>query len=219
MIKLCIFDLDGTLVNTIESLWYTVNRTLSDLTLPPITKDECRQFVGNGVNYLLKKSLETAGDPEYTHFDEAKALYLKNFSETCTYELLPYPGLKEAVEELKEKGMLLAVFTNKPQEMAQKVVETFFGKGYFDLIVGQSDERPRKPDPAGIYEILSRLDVKKEECCFMGDSETDLAAGRNAGVRTITTAWGFRSPEFLRAKEPACMIMAPDELVGAVLDA
>jgi len=216
--KACIFDLDGTLLNTLNSMHISVNKTMDALGLPGITADQCRHFVGCGADYLIRESLKAAGDTEMARFDEAKRTYAKIFRDYCTYEVVPYSGIPEMLKELKSKGFKLGVLSNKPHERANQVIINAFGSGIFDVIMGQSDDRPRKPDPAGIFEALGMLDEAVESCVYIGDSEIDARTGLRAGTFTIAVSWGFRERKLLEAEHPDLIADDPEELCRYILE-
>ena len=128
MYRACIFDLDGTLTDSLESLTYSVNETMKELKLPEITSEQCREFVGNGAKVLIEKTLKALGDEGLTRFDEAFATYQRIFDKCCTYRVKPYPGIPEMLRTMKERGMKLGVLSNKPDRQAVHVVEEIFGK-------------------------------------------------------------------------------------------
>jgi len=215
--KACIFDLDGTLLNTLESMWVSVNKTLDEMGLFPITEEQCRKFVGQGADHLIRESLKAAGDPDAERFGEAREIYQRVFRTGCVYHNKYYPGVKEILGNLKKRGVKLAVLSNKQNEMTKRVIETAYGRELFDVILGQKDSRPRKPDPAGVYEALKLLGADKEDCLYIGDSEIDARTGRNAGLCTAIVTWGFRSREVVAAENPNVLIDTADELERCIL--
>ncbi|MCI8709317.1 MAG: HAD family hydrolase [Dorea sp.] len=216
MIKACIFDLDGTLTDTIDSLAYSVGETLKEMGLKPITKAQCQSFVGNGAKYLLDKSLQAAGDTDAGRLNEAMEIYGRIFDENCTYHVTAYRGIERMIEKLKEKEVKLAVLSNKPHRQTVKVAQEIFGGDVFDALQGQQEGIPRKPSPEGIYAILEKLGVSKEECLYVGDSEVDVATGTAAGTKTVSVAWGFRTEDQLRAAGASLIIRSPEELLGLI---
>ena len=197
MYKACIFDLDGTLTDTLESLTFSVNATLDELGLEHISRDQCRRFVGDGAKKLVERALEASGDPQMKMAEEAVSIYKRIFSKNCTYLVKPYDGIMDMIQELKKKGLKTAVFSNKPHLQTIDVVETVFGKDVFDHIQGQKDGFPRKPDPKGLFEILSEFQISPEECIYVGDSEVDMKTGISAGIKTVGVNWGFRGKKIL----------------------
>ena len=214
--KACIFDLDGTLTNTLESMTYSVNLTLEEMGLSKITKDQCRLFVGNGARVLIEKSLKAAGDTDASRIEEGMEIYGRIFDRNCTYHVTPYEGIPELLKALKDKGIQLAVLSNKPDRQTVKVVKAIFGEELFDYAQGQKEGIRRKPEPDGVWYLMEQMHVSKEECLYIGDSEVDAATGRNAGLKTIGVLWGFRDRKTLETAEVDDLIDRPDELLQFV---
>lgn len=214
--KACIFDLDGTLTNTLESMTYSVNLTLEEMGLSKITKDQCRLFVGNGARVLIEKSLKAAGDTDASRIEEGMEIYGRIFDRNCTYHVTPYEGIPEMLKVLKDKGIHLAVLSNKPDRQTVKVVKAIFGEELFDYAQGQKEGIRRKPEPDGVWYLMEQMHVSKEECLYIGDSEVDAATGRNAGLKTIGVLWGFRDRKTLETAEVDDLIDRPDELLQFV---
>lgn len=214
--KACIFDLDGTLTNTLESMTYSVNLTLEEMGLSKITKDQCRLFVGNGARVLMEKSLKAAGDTDASRIEEGMEIYGRIFDRNCTYHVTPYEGIPEMLKALKDKGIHLAVLSNKPDCQTVKVVKAIFGEELFDYAQGQKEGIRRKPEPDGVWYLMEQMHVSKEECLYIGDSEVDAATGRNAGLKTIGVLWGFRDRKTLETAGADDLIDRPDELLQFV---
>lgn len=214
--KACIFDLDGTLTNTLESMTYSVNLTLEEMGLSKITKDQCRLFVGNGARVLMEKSLKAAGDTDASRIEEGMEIYGRIFDRNCTYHVTPYEGIPEMLKALKDKGIHLAVLSNKPDRQTVKVVKAIFGEELFDYAQGQKEGIRRKPEPDGVWYLMEQMHVSKEECLYIGDSEVDAATGRNAGLKTIDVLWGFRDRKTLETAGADDLIDRPDELLQFV---
>lgn len=214
--KACIFDLDGTLTNTLESMTYSVNLTLEEMGLSKITKDQCRVFVGNGARVLIEKSLKAAGDTDASRIEEGMEIYGRIFDRNCTYHVTPYEGIPEMLKVLKDKGIHLAVLSNKPDRQTVKVVKAIFGEELFDYAQGQKEGIRRKPEPDGVWYLMEQMHVSKEECLYIGDSEVDAATGRNAGLKTIGVLWGFRDRKTLETAGADDLIDRPDELLQFV---
>ena len=214
--KACIFDLDGTLTNTLESMTYSVNLTLEEMGLSKITKDQCRLFVGNGARVLMEKSLKAAGDTDASRIEEGMEIYGRIFDQNCTYHVTPYEGIPEMLKALKDKGIQLAVLSNKPDRQTVKVVKAIFGEELFDYAQGQKEGIRRKPEPDGVWYLMEQMHVSKEECLYIGDSEVDAATGRNAGLKTIGVLWGFRDRKTLETAGVDDLIDRPDELLRFV---
>lgn len=216
MTKLCIFDLDGTLTDTIESLAYSVGMTLKEMGLSEITKEQCQSFVGNGARYLVDRSIRAAGDENGERLEEAMEIYGRIFDENCTYHVTPYEGIREALSRLRKEGIRLAVLSNKPHRQTEKVARAIFGDCVFDVVQGQQEGIERKPAPDGIYAVLEKLSVSREECLYVGDSEVDIATGKNAGVKTVGVTWGFRTEEELKGAGASLLIRTPEELLDCL---
>lgn len=214
--KACIFDLDGTLTNTLESMTYSVNLTLEEMGLSKITKDQCRLFVGNGARVLIEMSLKAAGDTDASRIEEGMEIYGRIFDRNCTYHVTPYEGIPEMLKALKDKGIQLAVLSNKPDRQTVKVVKAIFGEELFDYAQGQKEGIRRKPEPDGVWYLMEQMHVSKEECLYIGDSEVDAATGRNAGLKTIGVLWGFRDRKTLETAGVDDLIDRPDELLQFV---
>ena len=192
MIKVCIFDLDGTLAATQESIARPVNMTLALYGLPAQPVEAFNYFAGDGIKNALKRALIAAGDASASHLEEGLPFCRARMKEDPAYHVEPYDHIVWALEELKRMGVKTAVFSNKPHESAVGVVETVFGRDCFDHIQGQVDNIPIKPDPTGVYEILDIFGAEKNECLYFGDTNTDMQTGKNAGVTTVGVTWGFR---------------------------
>lgn len=214
--KACIFDLDGTLTDTLESLIFSVNSSLEEMKLTKISDDQCRMFVGNGARYLMECALKAAGDKDASRIDEAMEVYGRIFSKNCTYHVVPYEGIVPMLEELKNRDMKLAVLSNKPHGQTVDVVQNIFGNDMFACIQGQCETLKRKPDPDGVFAILEKLGVGKEECLYVGDSEVDVLTGDAAGLKNISVTWGFRSRELLEQAGAKNVIDRPEELLQFV---
>lgn len=216
MYKACIFDLDGTLTDTLESITYSVNATLQELGLSQITSEQCKAFIGNGARYLIERALEAAGDESLAKAEHAMEVYNRIFKENCTYQVAPYEGITELLQDLKEQGMALAVLSNKPHLQTVDVVNTFFEKDVFTWVQGQQEHIPRKPDPAAALLIAERFGAKAEEVVYIGDSDVDMQTGKAAGMTTVGVTWGFRSKEVLIAYGADYIIDKPEELITIV---
>ena len=214
--KACIFDLDGTLTNTLESMTYSVNLTLKEMGLSQITKDQCRMFVGNGARVLIEESLKVSGDPKASRIEEGMKIYGRIFDQNCTYHVTPYEGIPEMLKALKDRGIHLAVLSNKPDRQTVKVVKEIFGDNIFDYAQGQKDGIRRKPAPDGVWYLMEQMQVSKEECLYIGDSEVDSATGKNAGLKTIGVLWGFRDRKTLETAGADHLIERPEELLQFV---
>ncbi len=216
MYKACIFDLDGTLTDTLESLAFSVNETMKEIGMPQITEDQCRQFVGNGAKVLIEKTLRAAGDENLDRFEEAFEVYGRIFDDNCTYKVKPYDGIPEMLHQMKERGMKLGVLSNKPDRQAVHVVSEIFGTDTFDIVQGQKEGIPRKPDPAAALSIAGQFGISPKEAIYIGDSEVDAATGKAAGMDTILVSWGFRPKEELREAAPEWIVDRAEEIMAII---
>lgn len=209
----CIFDLDGTLINTIYALNKTINLTLKEFGYGPIDEAHTKIFVGDGYKEFVKRALTYCGDEKLAHLHEALPLYCKNFEENCLYRIEAYEGMKELLDWLKKQGIKIAVLTNKANAQAVTNIETVYGKGYFDLITGEQPGMKRKPDPEGAWYTARTLGVRPEECLYFGDTNTDMKTGMAAGMDTVGVTWGFRGREELEAFHPKFLVDEPGEVL------
>jgi phosphoglycolate phosphatase len=217
MIKACIFDLDGTLTRTQESIARPVNMTLAHFGLPEMPVENFNYYAGDGLDNALKRALADAGDPELRYFSAGREMCRRLFVENSLYHVEPYENIVEMLRILKAENRKLAVFSNKMHQGAIDVVETIFGKGVFDHIQGQSDAVPMKPDPTGVYEIMRKFSLEPQECMYFGDTNTDMLTGHNAGVYTVGVTWGFRPRAELEEYHADHIVDNPLEIAELVL--
>ena len=214
MKKAVIFDLDGTLADTIASITYCGNLALSRFGLPAFGEEDYKHFVGDGAAMLIRRALLAAGDERLEHFDEVYETYLEIFAKDCMYQVKPYEGICALLEELKRLNVRIAVLSNKPDRDSLRVVEALFGKGYFDFVQGQREDIPRKPDPAGVYRIMEAFVLPAGDFLYVGDSGVDMKTGRAAGIFTVGVLWGFRDREELVENGADAVISKPLELLS-----
>ena len=214
MTKICIFDLDGTLASTQESIARPVNMTLALYGLPAQPVEAFNYFAGDGLKNSLKRALIASGDNDVSHLEEGLPKCRAWMKEDPVYHVKPYDHMLWALEELKKHGVKIAVFSNKPHESAIDVVETIFGKGLFDHIQGQTDLIPIKPDPSGVFEILDKFGVEKDEVLYFGDTNTDMMTAHNAGVTAVGVTWGFRPRAELEEYNADIIIDSAAEIPG-----
>lgn len=207
-IRLIIFDLDGTLVNTLEDITHSVNFTLGRLGRPLLHLDTVRQYVGDGMEMLLTRALG-----EHTDLlEEAKGIYTVHQSRNLVVSSRLYPGVKETLEHFR--GLSMAVVTNKTLEFSEPLLEQLGIRPYFGMIIGADAGLPLKPAPDAFLSIMRRLAVPKEQTVVVGDGTTDILAGKAAGITTCSVTYGFRSEEELRRAGPDHIIHAFTELQG-----
>ena len=214
MKKAVIFDLDGTLADTIASITYCGNLALSRFGLPSFGEEDYKHFVGDGAAMLIRRALLAAGDERLEHVDEVYETYLEIFAKDCMYQVKPYEGICALLEELKRLSVRIAVLSNKPDADSRRVVDELFGKGYFDFVQGQREDIPRKPDPAGVYRIMEAFVLPAGDFLYVGDSGVDMKTGRAAGIFTVGVLWGFRDREELVENGADAVISKPLELLS-----
>ncbi|WP_124066553.1 HAD family hydrolase [Clostridium sp. E02] len=212
MYQCCIFDLDGTIINTIKSLTHTINLTLKTFGYPPIDEAHTKKFVGNGYEKFVERAFLYSGGKELVDRENVLEQYNLNFLEQCQYQIMPYDGIPELLELLKTKGIKIGILTNKDHNRAVECVEKVYGKGVFDQILGEGNGLKLKPDPSGVYLIAKQLSVPISDCLYFGDTNTDMETGKNAGVDTVGVTWGFRTKEELCAYHPKYIISHPSEI-------
>mgnify|MGYP000394406893 FL=1 len=216
MIKACIFDLDGTIADTVESIAVVGNRLLSHYGLKEQPVEGYNFFAGDGADELVRRILEASGGIDKVDYEEAKQIYRKWFEEDPFYHVKPFDGIVEMLNGLKKEGIKIGVCSNKPHHAAVDVVNKIFGEELFDYAQGQKEGIRRKPEPDGVWYLMEQMHVSKEECLYIGDSEVDAATGRNAGLKTIGVLWGFRDRKTLETAEVDDLIDRPDELLQFV---
>lgn len=211
--KCCIFDLDGTLVNSIHALTYCTNLALERCGMGQVTEEQMMNIVGDGYKMQMRRSLIACGDTELSHYEEILPIYMEVFAEHCLYRMHAYEGIPELLSFVKERGMKAAVVSNKPHAQAVDTVEHVFGKGFFDRIIGEREGIPKKPDPTGALTAARELGAKPEECLYFGDTNTDMETGKNAEMTTVGVLWGFRSRRELMEFSPDYLIESPGEMI------
>jgi phosphoglycolate phosphatase len=214
MPKLAIFDLDGTICNTIEDLAVATNHAMSALGYPTHSVEQYKIFVGNGIPKLMERSLPD-GHKSSEEVLKAKDIMLSYYKEHYADYSAPYEGIIPLLKSLKAQGVGLAVCTNKAHFMAATIVDKLF-HGLFDIVIGQSDAYPLKPDPACPLWIAEQLGSKPSEVIFVGDSGVDMKTGKNAGFTAVGVSWGFRTVEELRENGADYIINKADELLEII---
>jgi len=210
--KLIIFDLDGTLLNTIEDIASSVNYSLAKLNLPQHSVAEYPLFVGEGIRKLLGRVLPTENNNEEL-ITSLHDYFSHHYSRNWAVKTTPYPGIPEVVNLLYRKRVKLAVLSNKPHEFAEEMTNYFFPEKPFEFIYGERKEYPVKPNPTVACEISARLGIDKNECILIGDSDIDIFTGRNAEMFRVGAAWGFRGRQELLNAGADLVIDNPFELI------
>lgn len=215
IIKQAIFDLDGTLLQTMNSLIKTGNLMLEKLGYPGRDVNDYRYFVGYGAKELVRRLLIASGDEQARQLDKAYESYMALFEETCTFQVEPYPGIPELINFLKKQNIKLAVLTNKPHEMAKKVIAQAFSADTFSYVQGQSAEFPRKPDPTSALFLADKIGAEiMREVLFIGDSDADMETAVNADMIPVGASWGFRTPQELLDHGCEVLLEKPSDLIS-----
>lgn len=218
--KLAIFDMDGTILNTIDDLTDASNYINQKYGFPQHTVEEFKFFVGNGIPKMIQRSLPADVVPEL--YEKILAEYIEYYGKHCAVKTAPYAGVVECIQRLRAEGVKIAVNTNKVESAAVELCNKYF-PDCFDIISGSRPGVPPKPAPDGIFEILSRAGIPLETArkggpdgcataCFIGDSDVDLQTGLNSGLDFIGVDWGFRGEKFLREHGAGIVVKNADEL-------
>lgn len=211
--QLAIFDLDGTLVNSVEDLANAVNYGLQQMGYPLHPLNDFYQFVGNGVPKLCQRALpQTASQDEVDHLI---SIFNGYYQEHCVENTKAYPGMMEALNQMRAAGMQLTVASNKTAEFSQKIVHQIFGTQIFTQILGGNVTRPKKPAPDILLEMMEICHVTNAQTVMIGDSNVDIQTANNANIESIGCTWGFRGEEELQRAGATCLIHAPDALPAA----
>lgn len=214
MINTIIFDLDGTLINSLEDIADSVNQLLEKRNYPTHDLHQYRYFVGDGLIKLIERALP----PD--HLDQVmmiKQEFAQVYQQNNLNKTKAYPGIKELLSRLKNQGYNLAIVTNKPQDHAIKITNTLF-PNCFKYIFGNSDRHPKKPDPCLCNLVINLFDVKKNEVVYIGDSDVDIQTAKNAKVKSIGVAWGFRGAKELIASKADHVVNQASEILEVIDD-
>lgn len=206
---LIVFDLDGTLIDSSQDLAASMNATRGHLGLPPIDPNLVYSFVGNGVRKLVERALGTAATPEL--IERGHRFFLFHYEQHALDETQLYPGIAEMLDVLAPHHTL-ALLTNKPAFITNKIAEALRISAYFHAIYGGDSFPAKKPDPVGLIELMKKTSVAPGQTVMVGDSSVDIQTARNAGARGIGVLWGFQ-PDSLRESNPDLLLASPGELV------
>lgn len=205
-----IFDLDGTLLNTLGDLRAATNHALEVRGLPPHSMEEIRQFIGNGIRLLICRAMPE-GTPEAeidAALDDFKAYYAAHIHDRT----VPYDGIPQLLTALRKRGIKVAVLSNKIDSASQQLMEYFF-PGKTDVVFGEHVGVPRKPDPTSCRMVMQQLGVQPEQVLYVGDSGTDMQTAKNAGLYAVGVTWGFRSKEVLLEYGADVLVHRPEQIL------
>jgi phosphoglycolate phosphatase len=201
-----IFDLDGTLADTLADIAAAANWALQQAGAPPRPVEDYRHLAGQGVDYLVRHAL---GDGHAPHFAEVKRLYLQRYADHKYDRTGPFAGVPELLDALVERGLKLAVLSNKPDDATRQMVRDLFSQWPFDVVRGAVEGGPLKPDPASAIAVAEALGVAPGACIYVGDTRADMLTGKGAGMFTVGVLWGFRDEAELRDSGADVIVAAP----------
>ena len=212
--KAVVFDLDGTLLNTLEDLCNSVNYALDKSGFPTRKLDQVRQDVGNGINNFIRRSLPVSTPEE--KYRQVYTDFRLHYRDHCTDFTRPYTGIPWLLTELRRCGVQNAVVSNKADFAVQQLIGRFF-PCQFDAVLGERDGIPKKPSPEPIYTALALLDAKPDDAVYIGDSEVDILTAANAKLPCICVDWGFRSRKSLEQAGATHIVSSPEELLKKIM--
>ena len=209
-----LFDMDGTVLDTLDDLCDSINHSLAEFSLPPVSREHVRQCLGNGAAFLVSHSIPAGISPDLEA--DVLAFYKPWYDAHCLIKTAPYEGILPMMQSLKEQGLRLAIISNKPDRAVQELSDAFF-PGLLELSVGESPSVRRKPAPDTVLTAASQIGLSVGQCVYVGDSEVDLETARNAGMDCISVTWGFRDEAQLIEAEASVLVRTPEELESLLL--
>ena len=210
---IAIFDLDGTILNTLEDLADSTNYALKTCGYPERTMDEVRQFVGNGIRKLMERAVPEGTPVE--EIDRVHETFTAHYKVHCADKTRPYDGIMELLQNLKKDGCKLAVVSNKADYGVQELCKQYFD-GEFDFAVGEREGIRKKPAPDSVNEVLKTLECSRDRAVYIGDSDVDIQTAANAQMDHIIVEWGFRDIPFLISKGAKVLVEKPEEILEIV---
>ncbi len=217
MIKMAIFDLDGTLVDSLTDLAICVNKGLKKAGLEEKPVENYKHYVGNGRDNLVRRTMGEFCDDEKL-FNVVMDTFNREYAIHSNDNTKSYDGCSEMLKSLSDRGIKTAVLSNKPDEFISDILEKIYPEHNFTEAWGQKAEYKRKPDPEALYAILEKHGIDKSECVYVGDSDVDVFTAKNAGVKMIGVEWGFRGREELIEAGASCVARTADELLEFICD-
>ena len=214
--RAAIFDMDGTLVDTLEDLADSVNEMLAHYNFPQRTIDEVRKFVGNGAKKLMERALPAEKSADENFVLEALEIYNQCYSRHVLNKTKPYDGIMEFLSELAEKKIPLGICTNKQNFAAQIIAEKIFNPIKFSEVIGDEKGKPRKPDPTRALEIAKKFGVQPAEVAYFGDTAVDMNTANNAGFLPVGVTWGFRPESELHESGAKIIVHHPKEILQKI---
>jgi len=215
MYKLAVFDMDGTILNTLDGLANSTNYALARCGMPTHGVEAYKAFVGSGVYQMIERALPE-NERTKENVERIVAVFREHYRVNSIANTKHYGDLPEVLQKLKDAGVVLAVASNKPPEFGRMYADHFFGEGFFDCVMGPSVDIPPKPEPKMLFEAIRRCGAVPEKTCYFGDSDIDIMTGVNAGVATAGVAWGFRPESELMAAGASRILHKYDEILDFV---
>ena len=215
-IRAAIFDLDGTLLDTLSDIAHAMNGVLAARGLPEHPVDAYRRMVGSGLEMLVRRAVPDAVARSRTVVAALTGELREAYAREPVARTRPYEGIPILLEDVRTRGIPMAVLSNKADELVQDIVAGFFAHDLFEVVQGMRDDTPPKPDPTSARSIAARLGAEPAEIIYLGDSDVDMHTARNAGMTAVGAAWGFRGAAELREAGAQIVIEAPGDLIGVI---
>lgn len=217
MIKACVFDLDGTLLDTLTTIAYYGNLALNKFGIRSIEIDEYKYLAGNGAKILIERMLKATDSYSEEMYEKVYEYYNEQYNANTKLYTKPFPGICELLGELKKRNVLTGVISNKPDFAAVNAIKDSFEDGLIDVAHGQIEGVKIKPEPDGAIMVLNELGVKADECLYIGDTWVDMQTGKNLGAYTIGVLWGFRDYDELKSNGADMIVEKPDEILEYII--
>ena len=212
--QIAVFDLDGTLLDTLEDLYLATNSALESHSMPRRSRDEVRMFVGNGVEMLIRRAVPSCTDEETTL--AVLADFKTTYAAICEDHTRPYDGILDMLRALREKGIRVAVVSNKFDAATKQLCQKYFGD-LVEVAIGERAGVRKKPAPDTVYEALKEMGVTSEGAVYIGDSDVDIQTARNCGMPCISVTWGLRDKDFLLQSGAEILVDTPERLLGVII--
>lgn len=212
MIKLCVFDLDGTLLDTLQTVTEHINLALRENGIAPISSFECARLLGKSAGDMFVEILSARGILDMNRLQSLFRAYTRAAGADLIGQTRPYPGVRELLYELEERGVRVAVLSNKRDESAKMLMYHFFPTVLYTK--GYAEGEQRKPNPEQLWRILAHFDCARDEALYIGDTEVDVQTGKNAGVKTLAVSWGYRTAGALCSAGAEHIVSLPDEILA-----
>ncbi len=213
-----VFDLDGTLLDTLDDIAASANATLRQMECAPHSRESYREYVGHGLRSLARRSLPKHRQGE-VDIELFVTLYRVKYAEHWKEASRPFDGIPELLDALVARRVPLAVLSNKRNEFTQECVSTLLGRWFFEVVRGEVEGVPLKPDPAAALAVVERIGVEPKRCLFVGDSDVDIETANGAGMPSAAVLWGYRDQEVLKRCKPSFMVTDPAELLSICIAA